>query len=128
MQLERDNSGRLEPPSIGESMPTFKLPLSGNVTQAINPWTMIFSPTTSYDVGEVNINLGKSTNPAVEAEVLTDVASYGTQLDRIEEVLFILIEHFRPDRPLTPAQAKSIADFRRMMEEIAVVKHRHGVA
>jgi hypothetical protein len=25
-------------------MPDFKLPLSGNVTQTINPWTIFFNP------------------------------------------------------------------------------------
>ena len=57
-------------------MPIFRLPLSGNVTQTINPWTWFFNPVGSQ-VGLVNIELGQSAKPAVEEEVLTDVASYG---------------------------------------------------
>ena len=37
-------------------MPMFKLPLSGDVTQAINPWTAIFNPT-GGQYGLVNITL-----------------------------------------------------------------------
>ena len=62
-------------------MPVFRLPLSGNVTQSINPWNWVFNPTGSQ-FGVVNISLGRSSNPAVEEEVRTDVASYGKQLGR----------------------------------------------
>ena len=105
-------------------MPAFKLPLSGNVTQTINPWTMIFSPTTQQ-VGEVNINLGNSSNPPAEEQILTDVASYGKQLGRIEDVLLILLEHFQPTRKLTAAEDKSIEALKRMLADIADVKGRH---
>jgi len=105
-------------------MPAFKLPLSGNVTQTINPWTMVFSPTTQ--VGEVNINLGNSSNPAAEEQILTDVATYGKQLGRIGDVLLILLEHFQPTRKLTAAEDKSIADLKRMLADIADVKGRHS--
>src|SRR5438132_1462421 len=44
-------------------MPAFRLPLSGNVTQSINPWTMLFNPVGSQ-VGLVNIDLGQSSGPA----------------------------------------------------------------
>ena len=57
-------------------MPVLHFPLSGNVTQSINPWTWFFNPVGSQ-IGLVNIELGRSSNPAVEAQVLTDVASYG---------------------------------------------------
>ena len=55
-------------------MPVLHLPLSGNVTQSINPWTWFFNPVGSQ-IGLVNIELGQSSNPAVEEQVLTDVAS-----------------------------------------------------
>jgi hypothetical protein len=97
-------------------MPDFSLPLSlpfsGNVTQSINPWTF-------------NVNLGTSSNPAVEEQVLSDVASYGKQLGRIGDALLVLVSHFRPDRPLTHAEQKSIADLKRMLDEIADVRRRH---
>ena len=65
-------------------MPTFKLPLSGDVVQSINPFTAFM---TGGQFGLVNINLGQSSEPKVEEEVLSDVASYGKQLGRIGDAL-----------------------------------------
>jgi hypothetical protein len=67
-------------------MPVFRLPLSGNVTQTINPWNWFINSAGAY-FGLVNIELGQSSNPPVEEEVLSDVASYGKQLGRIEDAL-----------------------------------------
>ena len=50
-------------------MPTFKLPLSGNVLQAINPWTAFTSPIGSQ-MGLFNVTIGQSSEPEVEADVL----------------------------------------------------------
>jgi len=79
-------------------MPAFRLSLSGNLTQSINPWTWFFNPVGSQ-VGLVNIELGQSSNPAIEEEVLSDVASYGKQLGRIEGALLVLLAHFPPSAP-----------------------------
>jgi hypothetical protein len=105
-------------------MPEFRLPLSGDVTQTINPWTMLFNPVGSQ-VGLINISLGNSSNPPVEAQVLSDVASYGKQLGRIGDVLLVLLAHFKPERKLTEAEQDSIDDLTRMLGEIAAVKRRH---
>ena len=70
-------------------MPMFKLPLSGNVVQSINPFTAFLSPIGSQ-FGLVNIDLGQSSEPDVESEVLSDVASYGKQLGRIGDALIVL--------------------------------------
>src|SRR6266852_7847057 len=105
-------------------MPAFRLPLSGNVTQSINPWTWFFNPIGSQ-VGLVNIELGQSSNPAIEEEVLSDVASYGKQLGRIEDALIVLLAHFRPERPLTADEDAAIAALKAMVDEIAAVKAKH---
>ncbi len=105
-------------------MPAFRLPLSGNVTQSINPWTWFFNPVGSQ-VGLVNIELGQSSNPAIEEEVLSDVASYGKQLGRIEDALIVLLAHFRPERPLTADEDAAIAALRAMVEQIAKVKAKN---
>jgi hypothetical protein len=81
-------------------MQMFRFPLSGNVTQTINPWNWLFNPVGSQ-VGLVNIELGPSANPPVEEEILTSVASYGKQLGRIEDVLEVLLAHFHPAKKLT---------------------------
>jgi hypothetical protein len=106
-------------------MPTFKMPLSGDVAQVINPWTAYFSPVGSQ-FGLVNINMGLSGKPEIEAEVLSDIASYGRQLGRIGDVLSVLLDHFSPSRPLTPAESTAIADLRAMLAAIHKVKHKHG--
>ena len=83
-------------------MPVFRLPMSGNVTQTINPWTWFFNPVGSQ-VGLVNIELGQSSNPAVEEEILSDVASYGKQLGRIEDALLVLLP--QTDAPVAQYQS-----------------------
>ncbi len=108
-------------------MPIFRLPLSGNVTQSILPWNWLFNPVGSQ-TGLVNISLGQSSNPGIEEEVLTDVASYGKQLGRIEDVLEVLLEHFRPKRKLTAAEGKAIRDLKSMLKDVAAVKVKHAAA
>jgi len=105
-------------------MPTFRLPLSGNVTQSINPWNWLFNPVGSQ-VGLVNIDLGQSSNPPVEQEILSDVASYGKQLGRIEDALAVLLAHFRPARKLSRKEESAIEDLKRLLADIGEVKNRH---
>jgi hypothetical protein len=105
-------------------MPVFHLPLSGNVTQSINPWTWFFNPVGSQ-IGLVNIELGQSSNPAVEEQVLTDVASYGKQLGRIEDALVVLFAHFRPDRELNADEEAAISAFKELVADVAAVKAKH---
>src|ERR1700720_3576755 len=99
-------------------MPVFRLPLSGNVTQSINPWPGLFNPVGSQ-IGLVNIELEQSSNPAIEEEVLTDVASYGKQFGRIEDALAVLLAHFQPERTLTAEEDAAIGAFKAIVEEIA---------
>jgi hypothetical protein len=106
------------------AMPSFRLPLSGNVTQSINPWTMLFNPVGSQ-VGLVNIELGQSTQPEVEEEVLTDVASYGKQIGRIEDALVVLLDHFNPSRALTVQEQQAIDDLRDLVAQVQKVKQHH---
>ena len=112
-------------------MPTFKLPLSANVFEAIKPWTA-FMPTTAFmppiagQMGLFNIRIGQSSEPAVEGAVLSDVASYGKQLGRIGDALIVLLAHFRPATPLTKEETDAIDDLREMLEKIADVKDKHN--
>ncbi|MCC3244551.1 hypothetical protein LG047_04305 [Methylocystis sp. WRRC1] len=106
-------------------MPIFKLPLSGDVTQTINPWTAFFSPF-GNQYGLINISLGRSSAPEVEEEVLENVGSYGKQLGRMGDALGVLLDHFRPERPLTRAEKKAIRALRDMLEEIDDIKRARG--
>jgi hypothetical protein len=103
-------------------MPTFKLPLSGGVTQSINPFTAFM---TGGQFGLVNINLGQSSEPDVEAEVLSDVATYGKQIGRIEDALIVLLTHFHPRKALTKDETDAIAALKEMLDKVAAVKTKH---
>jgi hypothetical protein len=105
-------------------MADLKLPLSGNVSQLISPWTSWFS-TFGSQVGLININLGQSAAPDVEREILDEVGSYGRQLGRIGDALAVLLRHFHPAKPLTPDEEKAIRALRSMLDEIGDVKERH---
>jgi hypothetical protein len=105
-------------------MPTFKLPLSGDVSQNILPWTAFFNGAgAQYRL--VNINLGKSSDPRSEEEILSDVGTNGRQIGRIEEALAVLLDHFHPRRPLEPREQDAIDDLREMLNEVAAIKKKH---
>jgi hypothetical protein len=74
------------------------------LNQSSNFWTRLVRRTTrvsapqhqnpmlSGDVTQTfNINLGTSSDPAIEKQVLSDHASYGKQLGRIGEALIVLL-------------------------------------
>jgi hypothetical protein len=103
-------------------MTAFRLPLSGNVSQLISPWAGWFS---NSQLGLININLGQSSAPEVEQEILEDVGSYGRQLGRIGDALAVLITHFHPERPLEPKEEKAIRALRAMLDQIGDIKERH---
>jgi hypothetical protein len=103
-------------------MPIFKLPLSGDVVQSINPFTTFM---TGGQFGLVNINMGQSSEPKVEEEVLSDVATYGKQLGRIEDALIVLLAHFRPRKALADEETKAIDALKEMLEKIAAIKEKH---
>ena len=105
-------------------MPTFKLPLSGDVVQSISPWAAFMSPIGSQ-LGLINVTVGQSSEPAVEAEALSDVASYGKQLGRLGDALIVLLAHFHPATPLSPEETAAIDDLKEMLERIAEVKEKH---
>jgi hypothetical protein len=106
-------------------MPVFRLPLSGNVSQSILPWNWTFNPVGSQ-VGLVNIELGQSSAPAVEEDVMTDVASYGKQLGRIEDALLVLLDTYKPSRSLSAEEKKAIAALRSLATQVEDVKKKHG--
>jgi hypothetical protein len=95
------------------SMADFYLPLSGPVTQTF-PWT-------NY----VTINLGESSNPAVEKDALS-VASYGKQLGRIGDALIVLLKHVEFVGTLSSIERDAIRDLKSMLNEIANKKVAQG--
>jgi hypothetical protein len=106
-------------------MPDVNLPLSGAISQTIEPWTSWFSAFGSQ-IGLINVNLGTSSDPGVEKAVIAKVASYGKQLGRIEDALVVLLKHFRPEQPLSPDENRAVRALQRMVEEIDDVKRNAG--
>lgn len=71
-------------------------PFSGNVSQAINPWNW-FNKVLGGQFGFVNINLGRSTDPELEHQILEEVGSYGRQLGQLGDVLEAVLAHMPTD-------------------------------
>ena len=102
----------------------FGFPAPHTLDQTINPWTWMAS-STGNQIGLINIDLGLSRAPAVEAEILARVGSYGRQIGRIGEaveVLLKIVETRCDPASLTADEAKAIADFRETMCLIRTVK------
>jgi len=73
-------------------------------------------------LGVININLGQSSDPDVEQEVLSNVGTYGKQIGRISDALIVLFAHFQPQSPLTPEASAAIDALKEMLNEVATVK------
>jgi hypothetical protein len=100
-------------------MAVFKLPLSGDVNQWINPITSWWSG------NQISVNLGESGSPEAEAEILRRVGSYGRQLGKITDAMIVLLKHL-PDRETFPAdERKAIEVFEKMADDIANIKESH---
>jgi hypothetical protein len=101
-------------------MPDVRLPLSGDVMQSINPWSWYLS-SVGGQFGLVNINVGKSADPALEQQILDEVGSYGRQLGRLGEALAVLLKHVDP-AVLNDSEKKTIWAFEAQMTEIERLK------
>lgn len=101
-------------------------PLSGDVTQAINPWTW-FARIAGSQMGFINIHQTTGGDPELEREIVENVASYGRQLGRLSEALAVLVENTDKDT-LTPEARERLAAFESMAAEIERTKARRREA
>ena len=104
-------------------MSEFRLPLSGDVTQAINPWKWVFAPGESQ-IGLFNVNLGSSSDPELEQEILNRVGTYGKQLGQIGDVLRVLLDHVKLDH-LHEDEKQQIKALRLQLDLIDHIKERN---
>jgi hypothetical protein len=100
-------------------MSVFQLPLSGDVTQWINPITSWWSG------NNISINLGEAGSPETEAEILRRVGTYGRQLGKITDAMTVLLRHLPPGAKLTQDEKTAIAAFKKMANQIAEIKETH---
>ncbi len=103
-------------------MPDFKLPLSGDVMQAINPWNWFFK-SEGGQFGIVNINLGKSANPELEQRILDDVGSYGRQIGRLGDAMEVLLKHVKLDK-LDANERGVLEDLRLQLAQVKRLKEQ----
>lgn len=109
-------------------MPTFRpsqevhLPLSGNVTQTINPWTWM-TRVVGNQFGLINVNLGNTPNPEAEQAILDEVGTCGRQIGRIGDALSVLLRHLDRSK-LNRDERAAIAALERQLEEVDSVKRR----
>jgi hypothetical protein len=103
-------------------MPTFRLPLSGDVAQTINPWTWALR-WAGNQFGLININLGRSSDPDTEQRIIDEVGSYGRQLGRIGDALGVLIKHVKLD-DLTQEETVALLLLQEQLKEIDRIKQR----
>jgi hypothetical protein len=101
-------------------------PFSGGVAQNILPWNW-FNNFTGNRFSWFTVNLGRSSAPDVEAEILDEVGSYGRQLGRIGDVLEVLVNKL-PREALTPDELAAVEDFNAQMREIKAIKEKRRVA
>jgi hypothetical protein len=97
-------------------------PFSGGVAQNILPWNW-FANLTGNRFSWFTVNLGRSSAPEVEADILENVGSYGRQLGRISEVLEVLVARL-PREALTENERAAVEDFSAQMREIKRIKER----
>ena len=97
-------------------------PFSGGVAQNILPWNW-FNNFTGNRFSWFTVNLGRSSAPEVEADILDNVGSYGRQLGRIGEVLEVLVTKL-PRDTLTEAERAAVEDFSSQMREIKAIKEK----
>jgi hypothetical protein len=95
-------------------------PLSGDVWQAINPWSW-WLESTGQQVGFINIYQTEAGDPEQEREIVENVASYGKQLGRIMDALTVVLRH-ESFSSLEPDEELAKRRFLEMADEIAVVK------
>jgi hypothetical protein len=105
-------------------MPELRLPLSGDVTQTINPWTWLFR-TVGNQLGLININLGKSSDPELEEQIVNEVGTYGKQLGQIGDALRILLKYNTP-HDLEPDERRTLSALQFQLDEIDRLKTRRN--
>jgi hypothetical protein len=105
-------------------MPAFRLPLSGDVTQLINPMTW-FLHSAGNQIGVVNINMGKSSDPDLEQQIIEDVGTYGKQIGQISDALRVLLDNVDLGK-LKAKDERAIRAFRFQLDEVDRLKAQRG--
>lgn len=104
----------------------FASPFSGDVSQAINPLTFLASMT-GNQYGLINVQ-GKSTDPDMEKEILSEVGSYGRQLGILSRALYVWAKHVNVNDLESDEERLAVLSFRKQIDEIDNVKKKRKLA
>ncbi len=96
-------------------MPDFNVSLApSQLTQTINPWTV--------NLGSLfTVNLGQSSDPALESQMLKEVGTYGRQIGQIGDVMKLLIPLIDQTK-LTEPQKKMIWKLEEQLKSVDRLK------
>jgi Zn-dependent oligopeptidase len=97
-----------------------RLPLSGDVTQRIDP---AFVRAMADQLGFININTSRAGDPQLERRITEQVASYGRQLGRVLDALEVVVRCCEPS-DLSPADQQALDKLHELYEEINAVKEQ----
>lgn len=99
-------------------------PFAGGVAQTINPWSWM-AKLVGNQFSFFTVNLGRSSAPEVETDILENVGSYGRQLGRLSDVVEVLARRLPRDE-LSDDERDALDDFAAQMREIRQIKARRG--
>lgn len=103
----------------------FTAPFGGAVSQAFEFWSNWFENV--GQIGFINIDLGRTSNPELERRIVNEVGSYGRQIGRMSEALDVLIKHANLDRTkLSDAEISTLYDFQVMVKQVQDFKDMNG--
>ena len=101
-------------------MPNLYMPWSGPVTQAFQQWSKM----AIGQVGFININMGKSSDPELEQKIIEDVGSYGRQIGQLSDALMAVLQH-RKTESWDPECKEAVERFKLQVKEVERLKERH---
>lgn len=101
-------------------------PFSSSLAQNIQPVTSWWSPS-GGQFGLVNISLGQSNKPELEAEILDRAAGYGRQLGILMDAVAVMARRLDVDR-LERAERQAMIALGELSLQIAAIKALHGAA
>lgn len=101
-------------------MKQFRMPLSGDVMQSINPWKWVWD---GNQIGNVTVNLGLSRDPKMEQDILQQVGSYGRQIGQITDAMKVLVKRL-DHSALTPEEKRAIELFEVQAEMVDLIKKK----
>lgn len=104
----------------------FLFPLSGDVTQTLNPF-QFWIKSMSQQSGFININNIHSGDPDLERKIVENVAGYGKQLGILMDLMAVMVDKLE-EKDLTEPQCRSVEKFKVLDEHIRQAKWDHSKA